>query len=205
MDTVQHIEEAVSKKKALAFKDLYDSNFGTLLFFAKRYVASQEEAEDVVQEIIIKYVINLDSAGTGALASNVAKLKDGEIKYTADEKAVTIYSNTLTNLRGRQTSDDRSKVWLNAASPITFLSHFAGAQRWVTVTGKVYFEVASKANMPFVVTANNTNVTVLGTRFNVNAYSDEAAIKTTFIDGSVRVSAGGAAAVLKPGKHFYIQ
>lgn len=91
-------------------------------------------------------------------------------------------------------------MWLNAASSIFYPAAFTGNERKVTITGEVYFEVAANANMPFKVTAGATDITVMGTRFNVNAYPEEASISTTLIDGAVKVTGGGAATVLKPGQ-----
>ncbi|HWJ29773.1 MAG TPA: FecR domain-containing protein, partial [Flavisolibacter sp.] len=62
------------------------------------------------------------------------------------------------------------------------------------------FEVAHNANAPFKVNVNGLQVTVLGTHFNVNAYDDEATVKTTLLEGSVRLTKGSSLAVLKPGQ-----
>ena len=68
---------------------------------------------------------------------------------------------------------------------------FAGLERKVVITGEAYFEVAKNTAMPFKVKTNTSEVEVLGTHFNVNAYDDEAAIKTTLLEGAVKVSATG--------------
>ena len=75
------------------------------------------------------------------------------------------------------------------------------------IKGEVYFEVSKYISkngqlLPFIVSANNkTRITVLGTHFNINAYNDESAIKTTLLEGSVKVSSliNQNSKVIKPG------
>jgi len=91
--------------------------------------------------------------------------------------------------RGRQFQfvlPDGSKVWLNSASSITYPTAFTGTERTVKITGEAYFEVTKKPEQPFVVIANETKVEVLGTHFNIMAYTDETAVKTTLLEGSVK-------------------
>lgn len=144
--------------------------------------------------------IVLDTASNGKLLDNFTK--SGE--SITVESAVMEYA-TLTTPKARTqqlTLSDGSKVWLNAASSIHFPTVFPGKERIVEITGEVYFEVAKNASKPFYVKVNDMQVEVLGTHFNVNAYSDEGAIKTTLIEGSVMVSIvnGQQSAVIKPGQ-----
>ena len=100
--------------------------------------------------------------------------------------------------------------WLNAGSSLHYPVAFNGNERKVEVRGEVYFEVAKNKEKPFRVQINDTNtVEVLGTRFDVNAYADEPVIRTTLLEGSVRVDntkakerlllAPGEQAVISPG------
>jgi ferric-dicitrate binding protein FerR (iron transport regulator) len=95
---------------------------------------------------------------------------------------------------------DGSKVWLNAESSITFPTAFIGKERNVEIKGEAYFEVAHNAQMPFNVKVKNMTVQVLGTHFNVNAYDDENWIKTTLLEGSIKVSKGSDSKIIKPGE-----
>ena len=63
----------------------------------------------------------------------------------------------------------------------------------MTLTGEGYFEVFKNASMPFSVRVNDMTIEVLGTHFNVNAYSDENSVATTLLEGSVKVKKGGSA------------
>ena len=97
--------------------------------------------------------------------------------------------NSITTPRGGQYQlnlPDGSKVWLNSASSIRFPSAFNGEIRRVEMTGEVYFEIAKKSK-PFIVSTGGQEVQVLGTHFNINAYADEENIKTTLLEGSVKV------------------
>jgi ferric-dicitrate binding protein FerR (iron transport regulator) len=98
----------------------------------------------------------------------------------------------VTTPRGGQYQlllSDGSKVWLNSASSIRFPVSFAGDTRRVEVSGEAYFEVAKNPSMPFKVDVDGKNeVEVLGTHFNINSYADEGSIKTTLLEGSVKVT-----------------
>jgi ferric-dicitrate binding protein FerR (iron transport regulator) len=89
---------------------------------------------------------------------------------------------------------DGSKVWLNAASSIRYPTTFAGDERKVELTGEAYFEVAKDPKKPFHVKTPTQDIEVLGTHFNVNAYEDEGATKTTLLEGKVRLVSGEWAA-----------
>ena len=160
--------------------------------------------------------IVLDSASNGTISQQgnikVQKLDNGLLAYSINGKQVTendkAFFNTISTPRGGQyqvTLADGTKVWLNAASSIRFPVVFTGTERKVEITGEAYFEVAKNKSMPFKVKATSSEIEVLGTHFNVNAYYDEASIKTTLLEGLVKVSvsvlAGNQSAkFLQPGQ-----
>ncbi len=82
---------------------------------------------------------------------------------------------------------DGSKVWLNAGSKLIYPDKFSGSQREVTLEGEGFFEVTKNPQMPFLVHAGKITVRVLGTKFNVKAYTEDADIETTLITGKVQV------------------
>lgn len=145
--------------------------------------------------------ITLDEAKDGTLAKEGgsainkkgdALVYDPEAKgaNNAGSKAPVSY-NTVTTPRGGYyalTLPDKSKVWLNAEASIRFPTAFTGKERRVEITGEAYFEVAKRADQPFIVSINDVQVKVLGTHFNIRGYTDEAAIKTTLVEGSVEVT-----------------
>lgn len=159
--------------------------------------------------------IILDSANNGAISkqgnTTVIKLSDGQVAYKPSNlnlQPSTINYNTITTPRGGQYQlelADGSKVWLNAASSITFPTSFSGKDRDVKIIGEAYFEVAHNASMPFRVSVGDMKVEVLGTDFNVNAYEDQGEIKTTLLKGSVKVMEGNHSVLLKPGQQAKLQ
>jgi transmembrane sensor len=149
----------------------------------------------------------LDDAKNGTLAqqgsSKVIKV-DGKLMYDpANNNSKEIVYNTISTPNGGQYQlelPDGSLVWLNATSSIHFPTSFMGKERRVEVTGEAYFEVAKNRDMPFIVTVNGSEVQVLGTHFNVNAYSDEDNVKTTLLEGSVKFVSGTNINMLRPGQ-----
>jgi hypothetical protein len=151
--------------------------------------------------------ITLDSAQNGLLAqqgtTRINKTRNGQLVYEAGTNAEAPVINTISTPRGGQYQlvlPDGSKVCLNSASSLSFPTRFTGKTREVTITGEAYFEVTKNAQMPFRVKSDNTTVEVLGTHFNIMAYNDEAEMKTTLLEGSVKISNGTASGILKPGQ-----
>jgi transmembrane sensor len=152
--------------------------------------------------------IDLNDVKNGVLANQgkavLKKDKDGQIIFEAPgdkaKDSASVY-NTITIPKGGQFQivlSDGSKVWLNSESTITFPTAFSKIERRVTITGEAYFEVAKNKRLPFRVVAGKQTVEVLGTHFDINAYADESTIKTTLIEGSVKVSADSQSAILSP-------
>lgn len=150
----------------------------------------------------------LDSLPNGVIAAQNGSrlsLQDGRLAYDATGGAGgKIVYNTMTTPRGRQfqlSLPDGTRVWLNAASAIRYPTAFSGQERTVELTGEAWFQVAPQANRPFQVKAGETTaIEVLGTGFNVNAYSNEEAVITTLVEGAVRVQAHQQSQTLAPGQ-----
>ena len=151
--------------------------------------------------------ILLDEAQNGTIAqqgnSKIIKL-NGKLSYDPTNKNTReIVYNTISTPKGGQYQlelPDGSQVWLNATSSIHFPTTFTGTDRRIEITGEAYFEIAKNPNMPFIVTVNNSEVQVLGTHFNINAYNDEDNVKTTLLEGSVRFINDDNINILKPGQ-----
>lgn len=150
-------------------------------------------------------VISLNDAANGELArqggARITKTQDGQVLYEQQgATAGSAASNTISTPRGGQYRidlPDGSRVWLNAASRLTFPPSFAGLpERRVELSGEAYFEVAKDAARPFKVISQANTVEVLGTAFNINAYNDEPEVKTTLLQGAVKVNGS----TLRPGQ-----
>jgi ferric-dicitrate binding protein FerR (iron transport regulator) len=159
--------------------------------------------------------VALNNAHNGTLASQgnvmINKNKDGQIVYANSGEDSALQNdgyNTATTPRGGQFQlilSDGTKVWLNAASSIKYPVVFKGNERKVELTGEAYFEVAHNKKKPFKVISNGQTVEVLGTHFNINAYNNENAVRTTLLEGSVRVSTGDKNKVIKPGEQAQLK
>src|SRR5690606_2863707 len=94
---------------------------------------------------------------------------------------------------------DGTKVLMNSGSEIQFPVHFKRDIRIVRLKGEAYFDVAEDKQKPFVIEVGGASIEVLGTKFNVNPTNN--GVKTTLVEGSVKLLAGsGAALILKPGE-----
>ncbi|SIN76627.1 FecR family protein [Chitinophaga niabensis] len=155
----------------------------------------------------------LDSAGNGIITrqnGTAVALKSDGLQYTPGEHNTgEILYNTISTSKGRQFKvvlPDGSKVWLNAASTLKFPVTFEGKERGVELSGEAYFEVAKNAEQPFKLKVpGKIDIEVLGTVFNVNAYTNEKNSYTTLVEGSVRISHTGktdSRIVLKPGEQL---
>lgn len=155
-------------------------------------------------------VIGLNNIKNGAVvnqgAARVTKVEDGELRYDASALqtagAAPALNTIATQLGGQYkvVLPDGSQVWLNSGSSLTFPERFTGTERDVTLTGEGYFEVAKNKAMPFKVKVNDVTVQVLGTHFNVMAYSNEPEFKTTLLEGSVRITTAHGSGLLKPNE-----
>lgn len=175
--------------------------------------------------------ISLTDAANGEIVKQeglvINKTADGQLVYTlansgSEGKNDGQLFNTIETPRGGKYQvnlPDGTKVWLNAASSLRYPTKFNGSTRMVELTGEGYFEVAKQSSkaqasaattagrIPFIVKSGGQEVQVLGTHFNINSYKDEGSIKTTLLEGRVRVvhtasraSGSPEGVLLKPGE-----
>lgn len=158
--------------------------------------------------------VSLSSAENGQIAvqegQKIEKTNEGEIIYLANgaTRNTNAFNSVVTPNGGQYhiTLPDGSKVLMNAASSLTYPVHFSDTERRIKMTGEIYFEIAKVTNsknkrIPFFIETDRQEIQVLGTHFNVNAYADERMVKTTLVEGSVKVkSRQGQTVLLKPGQ-----
>jgi transmembrane sensor len=172
--------------------------------------------------------IDLNDAQYGVLINQsgvrIKKAADGQLVYdiVPDPSASSeVTYNTIVTPRGGQFQvnlPDGTKVWLNASSSIKFPTIFDSAKRLVEISGEAYFEVSKMMirdteagipgrRMPFIVKSAKQKIEVLGTHFNVNAYADEESVRTTLLEGSVKVTQSDhtSGTILKPGEQSTLQ
>lgn len=163
--------------------------------------------------------INLDAATDGELAEErgikITKTADGQIVYevmpTRTNGSAVISYNTIETPKGGQYKivlPDSSRVWLNAASTLKYPTNFDPKNRTVELKGEAYFEISPDKQRPFLVKSDRQLTQVLGTQFNISAYSEEEAVKTTLVEGAVSVvpasskenKSSNLPTILKPGE-----
>jgi transmembrane sensor len=177
----------------------------------KPVVAQTQDPNPVKNDVLPgsdKAILTLSNGNKIELSATGGKtIKDGSLAIQNQEGALTygetdvVVYNTMSTPKGGQYElilPDRTHVWLNAASSITYPTAFNGKTREVTVTGECYFEVEKDRKKPFIVKTPKEDIQVLGTHFNVNAYADEASIKTSLLEGAVKVGEK----ILKPGQAY---
>lgn len=157
--------------------------------------------------------ISLTDASNGTLVEQsgikIEKTTDGQLVYTVLSDRETLPAENLYNIietpkggRYQIRLPDGSNVWLNAASKLIFPSSFiTHKSRMVELNGEAYFEIEKDKDHPFIVKTYNQVVEVFGTEFNINSYVDEPDVKTTLLEGSIKVIENkGNDKILKPGQ-----
>ncbi len=155
--------------------------------------------------------ILLDSVSNGVLAhegnTQIIKRANGQIAYDLKDGAKgTTVMNTMTTPKGGKYQlllPDGSKIWLNSASSVRYPTYFSSNERKIFISGEIYIEVAKNKSKPFIVDVKGkSSIEVLGTQFNVNSYDDEGDIKTTLIEGSIKVKNASNSFLLQPGQQL---
>jgi len=201
--------------------------FGGMLFYLRNPKPVQHNFNAQKREIITpgsnKAILTLANGQKIALTDSVngqiavqagikiKKAAQGQIVYelpaeTGDNTQSPVY-NTIEAPNGGQWEvvlPDRSKVWLNARSSLNYPTYFAGNERRVKLKGEAYFEITHDEKMPFRVDSKTQTVEVLGTHFNIMAYDNDQLMKTTLLQGSVRISDHGRTRILAPGEQAQV-
>lgn len=150
--------------------------------------------------------IDLAVRQNGQLANQagtqITKISTGKLVYRDSYHNLNsgLYNKIVTPNGGNYELQlpDGTRVWLNAASTLRYPTSFSSLkERKVELSGEAYFEVAKNKAVPFRVAAINQLVEVLGTHFNITSYKDDGTVKTTLLEGRVRIN---KKTILKPGQ-----
>ena len=185
----------------------------TILYF---YHSTNQHIEGYAKDIVPGYfgatltlsngsTINLNKVSKGKIGKDggiaIEKTADGKIDYSLSDSLVRGVNNTLSTGNGQTymvNLPDGSRVWLNAASSITYNTGIQYQQeRKVRLSGEAYLEVAKDPLHPFIVETINQTVQVLGTHFNICDYPGDLNAVTTLLEGSVKIN---DVTVIKPGQ-----
>jgi ferric-dicitrate binding protein FerR (iron transport regulator) len=91
---------------------------------------------------------------------------------------------------------DGTRIWLNSGSQLSYPSDFGKGSREIYLTGEAFFEVAHNPSMPCIVYTNDLKIKVLGTRFNVESYGNDARTQAVLVEGII--SAGRNRMISRP-------
>ncbi|WDF70381.1 FecR family protein [Sphingobacterium oryzagri] len=155
--------------------------------------------------------ITLDTIAVGnqvnGLDFKIVRLSSGELQYQTFQTTRFPQEHVIHTPKGGTINvilPDGSKVWLNAASSLTFNSDMQSADRRVEVDGEVYFEVAKRKKQRFIVKSRTSEIQVLGTKFNVNTYQGNQT-KVGLLEGSVLLKTAKVTRRMKPSELAVIQ
>ncbi|SEN45562.1 FecR family protein [bacterium A37T11] len=175
------------------------------LYFYNRKVADNiQENHIIIQPNFNKALltlstgesINLDSSKSGIrmdtahiIYNDGSTIKNVSIgKSNGGNSAPYLFKlSTPNGAQYQATLSDGTKVWLNAASSLTYPATFSGMTRTVRVTGEVYFKIANNQTKPFIVLSKDQEIHVLGTEFNISVFDELNMITTTLVSGSLQV------------------
>lgn len=153
--------------------------------------------------------IALSEASNGTLIQEagvqISKAANGQLVYKIGGRHADADNvNTLSTAPGETFSvrlPEGSVVWLNAGSSLSYSpALLKKGKRLVKLTGEGYFEVAKDAAHPFVVQTETQEVQVLGTKFNISNYHNDAETATTLVEGAVKIKNRHFEKLLRPGE-----
>lgn len=215
-------KHAASKRRVISLSMVWRVAASVLLLIVAGYFAFQWQFQNDSELMAIKDLSPGHEKATLELANGVQILLDtahngtipqqgntqvsydgGHLAYLANGTADSLLYNTISTARGGRynvTLADGTRVWLNAESSLNYPTAFAANVRDVVLTGEAYFEVAKDKQKPFRVLVDEMTVEVLGTHFNINAYEEEGEVRTSLVEGSVRVTSAVEEQLLTPGQ-----
>ncbi len=169
---------------------------------SKRAILTLSNGESVVLDSGVRRNIDEDN---GTFINNNNDILSYNTSNHSQTGKIDFFNTVLIPAGGeyRLILADGTKVWMNSKSELRYPIEFNGTERKVYLKGEAYFEVAKNASMPFIVKTDKAEVKVLGTHFNVSAYTDDET-KATLIEGVVKVKGVKGAAVLRPGEQAVI-
>ena len=216
----------VSRKRQLYIWGLRVAAVITLLVGV--FFVWQERQEPKEKSVSIASILQVEAGSSRAILETSSgvkiELKEGETCQVADIAGVSVIQDSTGGVRLEDTGDsgekgienstivvpkegeyfvelsDGTRVWINSDSRLEFPNRFHGDTREVKLKGEAYFEVASNPEKPFYVHAEEAEVRVLGTAFNVMAYEDDKRTEVALLHGKVSFDAGKNACVLAPGE-----
>lgn len=209
IDRIQAVHRKIKAKKVRRRRIWFTSAAAVaLIMIVSAMVVTNNSATEDLSTLPIagqtqRAMLQLDNNNAVALTEN--EQGEGWKKHLNSPNGKPIEDNKLVRITVPQGSDyhlllsDGSQVWMNSESTIVYYTNFSEEKRAITLSGEAYFEVARNENKPFVVTARNAEIMVLGTSFNVSAYENDEVVAATLVEGEVEVATSGRSVRLTPG------
>ena len=153
---------------------------------------------DQSEEIITSKDVAIEYDSNGEILVNADKrLAQKLSNQKSDEEKL----NQLVVPRGKRSSltlSDGTKLWLNSGSRAIYPAVFNKKEREIFIEGEAYLEVAHDASKPFYVVTNQIHVKVLGTKFNISTYPEDASSLVVLVEGSVQATVDSKKLTMKP-------
>lgn len=181
-----------SKENRKMAEDFYELSFAVTSLQIIKRSAPQKALAKVnrqIREKQFRKLVLFVQRVAALLALPLLILSGFLLMQPREETPVSYLEARMTpGMTGSTVLPDGTKIWLNSSSSLTYPSRFQGQTREVTLDGEAYFDVAGNAEKPFIVHTGKSSVKVLGTQFNVDAYSSNGFTTTTLVEGSVEFS-----------------
>jgi ferric-dicitrate binding protein FerR (iron transport regulator) len=146
-----------------------------------RLELANKETVVLEQDAVVQYTKNSITISVNNQPATSTEIKTNHKK---------VEWNKLTVPRGKRTSlilSDGTKIWVNSGSFLEFPPAFDKDKREIRIEGEIYIEVSKDADRPFLVYTSDMAINVLGTRFNVSAYKEDAVHQVVLVEGNVEV------------------
>jgi hypothetical protein len=192
-------------------------SFAIFYFYPKEQRSSDIVIANDIDNVTLQFengaIQVLDENGSSKITDNFGNTfgfqKGKQLVYERENPINRLAFNTLNVPYGKNCNiklSDGTVVHLNSGSTLKYPVRFVkGEKRQVFLTGEAFFNVAKDVMHPFIVNADEVDVKVLGTQFNVSSYQEDNMINTVLIEGSVELYSdkieknGSKRIVLKPG------
>jgi hypothetical protein len=145
----------------------------------------------------------VDYSNEGCVNINKNEKVDVKKEDARDEKTIFNQLIVPTGKRSMLTLSDGTRVWINSGSKLVFPANFEKNKREVFVEGEIYLDVTPDVERPFIVHTKAIDLKVLGTQFNVSAYTDQPDLQVVLVTGKVEIRENGnSKGILNPNQMF---
>lgn len=172
-------------------------------------LSSLDQADDRQGDV---YIISGSSQRQIRTDETLVQTQEGDILIGENDKIKSSDLNseyiTLVVPKGKRSMikfSDGSTAWVNSGSKVIYPKIFGDKTRDIVIDGEVYVDVVKMEGKSFIVHTKDMDIKVLGTQFNVNAYSDEMTKSVVLVEGSVNVSHNSKKNNLSPNQGFFVE